>query len=312
MIPMVTVCLTTYSRGDIIKDTLANLSEQTYENLEIIVIDDNNCDLHREKTKECERENTNNNIKFIFNDTNIGLSANRNIAINIGAGKYFSFKDDDDYWHPEYISEMVESALKNNADIVLCENYELGNDNFQNVNLITLRDAIIKGYTPPVGSQLYSLSMLKAIGGYSKVSTGVDHDLWIQLLPKYGHKEIFLLNKRLCVPDYFHQKKINNKMTLDFEKRVQGIQSSLSCWEDILSSEISNNFYRHFVNEYYIYMLRKFGSYYLSRSDFYNIYRLLCTKKMFLRFPTLLYRIIVKRLGISGKINKRQLFKSYD
>ena len=48
--------------------------------------------------------------------------------------------------------------------------------------IIQLKDAVLQGYTPPVGGQFYPLKLLRSIGGYSpNIKSGIDHDIWIRL-----------------------------------------------------------------------------------------------------------------------------------
>ena len=104
---LVSVVIPTYKRSDKIERAIKSVINQTYKNLEIIVVDDN------AKNKE-EREKTRNivkkykNVKFIENKENLGGALTRNIGIENALGDYIAFLDDDD----EYVNSKIEKQLK--------------------------------------------------------------------------------------------------------------------------------------------------------------------------------------------------------
>ncbi|MBY8203914.1 glycosyltransferase family 2 protein [Vibrio fluvialis] len=311
--PLVTVCLTTYSRGDIILSSIRNVLSQDFRNFEVIIIDDNCDDYHRSKTLEAEKELSSSKCRFFYNENNKGLAHNRNFAINLGVGEYFSFKDDDDFWEKEFLSTMLQEASSQKADIVLCSQISEGSPKIYQQSSLSLKDTILNGYTPPVGSQFYYLPMLKKCGGYSSISTGIDHDLWIQLLPNYSNAKVHFSEKVLCKTDYF--KTDDNKgikMTLDYVKRTSGIENSLKSWEHIVSRELGVDFFKHFTREYRIYLLRKFSRYYITGGDFKKLVGLLRRKEFCVLIPPLIVRMINRRFSIfRKKETQNKLFYAY-
>lgn len=90
---------------------------QTYENLEIILVDDGSpdkcpamCDAWAEKDSR---------IKVIHKE-NGGLSDARNAGLAVATGEYISFIDSDDYIAPEFVAELHEAMLHTGADIAEC------------------------------------------------------------------------------------------------------------------------------------------------------------------------------------------------
>ena len=120
MHPLVSVIVATYKRDDILLRALTSLATQTYENFEIILVDDNaNADWNSrvsgvvESFKSDYPEIT---LKYIVNETNQGSAKTRNIGINASSGEFITFLDDDDIYLPENIQKQVDNMLKTNAD----------------------------------------------------------------------------------------------------------------------------------------------------------------------------------------------------
>ena len=104
---LVSVIIPTYKRADNIERAVKSVVNQTYKNIEIIVVDDNaNNPKDREKTRNIVKKYK--NIKFIENKENLGGALTRNVGIENANGNYIAFLDDDD----EYISTKIEKQLK--------------------------------------------------------------------------------------------------------------------------------------------------------------------------------------------------------
>lgn len=104
---LVTVIIPTYKRSDKIERAIKSAINQTYKNIEIIVIDDNaNFPEELRKTKKIVSKYE--NIKFIENEENLGGALTRNVGIDNAQGKYIAFLDDDD----EFISNKIERQME--------------------------------------------------------------------------------------------------------------------------------------------------------------------------------------------------------
>lgn len=115
---LVTIVVPMYNVEKYIEKCIDSLTNQTYKNIEIIIVNDgtkdNSLTIAEEKAKEDNR------IKII-SQSNQGLSAARNMGIDNASGDYICFVDSDDFVHPDYIKLLLETILKNNADISVCD-----------------------------------------------------------------------------------------------------------------------------------------------------------------------------------------------
>ena len=110
----VSVIITTHNRKDLLKRALASVLNQTYHDLECIVVDDASDDGTSEMLKNMF------GIVYIYIPKNEGHGANhaRNVGVQRSKGEYVAFLDDDDYWLPMKIEKQVE--LMETGEYVLC------------------------------------------------------------------------------------------------------------------------------------------------------------------------------------------------
>lgn len=116
MNPLVSIILPVYNCEKYIEKCLNSLLEQKYNNIEIIVVNDGSEDHSHDIITSFT--NKNKNIIYICQE-NKGVSEARNVALQKAMGDYFLFVDGDDYVGNSYISDMIECAEKNCAELVL-------------------------------------------------------------------------------------------------------------------------------------------------------------------------------------------------
>lgn len=118
--PKVTVIIPTYARDkECVYRAINSVLHQTYENLEIIVVDDNAKDEHikyRHNVQSLVKEFSDCRIKLIENKTNKGSAATRNVGIFASSGAYVTFLDDDDVYLPDKVKNQLEDMLITGAD----------------------------------------------------------------------------------------------------------------------------------------------------------------------------------------------------
>ncbi len=109
--PLISVIIPVYNREKYIKSCLENIINQSYKNLEIIVVNDGSSD------KSVEIINQYPVVKLVEHKENQGLSEARNTGIDNAKGKYIHFMDDDDAINSTFYENLVKASEETNADI---------------------------------------------------------------------------------------------------------------------------------------------------------------------------------------------------
>lgn len=114
--PLVSVVIPVYNRADIIKDTIGNVLEQTYKNIELIIVDDGSTDATFEILDKLKGER----VRF-FRQDHLGANAARNLGIEKAKGEYVALLDSADRWDKTKIEKQLNCMQDApHIDIVFC------------------------------------------------------------------------------------------------------------------------------------------------------------------------------------------------
>ena len=118
--PLVTIGIPVYNVEPYIEKCLLSVLNQTYQILEILVVDDLGSDKSMDIVADVQKNNKNGSlIKVITQSQNGGSGKARNAVIYHAKGKYLYFLDSDDFIEPNTIELMVGQAEKNQTDAVI-------------------------------------------------------------------------------------------------------------------------------------------------------------------------------------------------
>ncbi|HEY0743699.1 MAG TPA: glycosyltransferase [Chryseosolibacter sp.] len=106
MSPKVSVVVTCYNHGKYLADAIRSIQRQTYQLIEIVVVDDGSSDNTRQVAESFP------NVKYVYQE-NAGLSAARNAGVAHSAGKYIVFLDADDWLYEEAIAINLNYLKRN-------------------------------------------------------------------------------------------------------------------------------------------------------------------------------------------------------
>lgn len=115
--PLITVVLPIYNVAKWLDTCIQSIVQQTYRNLQIILVDDGSTD---ESPTICERWAAKDNRINVVHQQNAGLSAARNTGLRLRKGEYVCFVDSDDYVEHNYVERMLNTARAEQADMVVC------------------------------------------------------------------------------------------------------------------------------------------------------------------------------------------------
>ena len=124
--PLVSVVIPTYNRAEWLRKAINSVLEQTYDNFEILVIDDGS------EEKISDLDILNNDKIMYFRNTNHGVAYSRNFGIKKASGKYIAFLDSDDFWTKDKLEIQV-SNLENSDFKLSQHNYYYYDDELKRV-----------------------------------------------------------------------------------------------------------------------------------------------------------------------------------
>lgn len=103
---MVSVIVPMYNAEKYIIETIASVQAQTYQNWEMIIVDDCSTDTSADIVKKMMMNDA--RIRYYKNDVNYGVAQSRNVAISKAEGRYIAFLDDDDLWRTFKLEKQLQ------------------------------------------------------------------------------------------------------------------------------------------------------------------------------------------------------------
>lgn len=123
--PLVSIIIPTFNRPDILPDTINNVLAQTWQNTQIIIIDDGTS----EKSMEVVKSYNDDRIIYKKTKENLGCAGARMFGIQFSEGDFITFLDDDDEWTNNYLTNQYKIFKGNpSLDFVMCD-YQVQSDN---------------------------------------------------------------------------------------------------------------------------------------------------------------------------------------
>jgi glycosyltransferase involved in cell wall biosynthesis len=101
----VSIIMPNYNCERFIEETVNSVINQTYQNWELLIVDDCSTDNSVEIIKNCC--NSDARIKLFINEKNSGAAASRNLALREATGKWIAFLDSDDLWTPDKLEKQI-------------------------------------------------------------------------------------------------------------------------------------------------------------------------------------------------------------
>ena len=117
MTPLLSVIVPVYNTKKYLRECLDSILAQTYQNYEIILVDDGSTDGSAEI---CDEYAQNYEEVRVIHKENCGLLHTRKVGFYESCGEYISYIDSDDYIEPQMYDYMIEKLSKYNADIAIC------------------------------------------------------------------------------------------------------------------------------------------------------------------------------------------------
>lgn len=278
----VSIIIPIYNVEKYIARCINSVLNQTYRNLEIILIDDCTPDRSMEIAKQIV-ENSNKakdlEIKYISHPQNKGIAATRNTGIRNVCGEYFFFLDSDDEITPDCIKSMVNLAIKyKGVDIIQGNIVDTNNNKVKEIKTIDteyIEDKLLikkmmfndgtSTYSIPnvVWNKLIRTSLVIENNMWFKEGIVAEDVYWLIMYWKYINSIAFNLKKTYL---YFN----DNPSSITNEKiqRHRHFFSKMETFKDFIPTIDKNDTY---IYRHYIRLLHHFGKVYRNdeKSDLY-------------------------------------------
>jgi glycosyltransferase involved in cell wall biosynthesis len=260
MISIVTTC---YNLEDYIENCLASLINQSYKNLELIVVNDCSTDNSLSIIKKMADKD--NRIKIIDNEINLGAGKSRKIGIESAQGDYIMLVDGDDWISENFIKTLYDIALEYDADIVSgAIDYLWKRKNYNELTVFTTEDERINFLQTSTLDFINNKLIKKSL--WEKVP--YCERRFIEDTFPY-HQLIYHANKIVSnehdESEYYYYTNRNTSLIHSASKEKHGLFMNL-CWLDIY--DFFNDKDTHFKSIYNKFMLRnKMGYFFDPRKN---------------------------------------------
>lgn len=214
--PLVSVIIPTYNRLDFVSRAIQSVLDQTYPNVEIIVVDDAS-DEDLQSVIDAFPS-----VTFLINDSNRGGGYSRNRGIKEASGTYINFLDDDDILYPEKIEKQValfETSKVPNLGMITChaldersgEPHTRHNRFIGNIYKELLANFAISG----IETMLYKKEYLLEVGGFDE---GLQSSQEYDLLIRYSENHAVDFVDEVLTREF----QSTNQISTNFDKKIQG------------------------------------------------------------------------------------------
>lgn len=190
---LVSIIIPVYNGEETIERAVRSVAVQTYNNLQILIVDDCSTDNTSNIIKRMAEEDS--RIHYHINSKNLGVSATRNLACNLAQGDYIAFLDSDDEWYPEKLQLQLQHINEFKADVCYTA-YEIVENNTKDIlrrymipHQVKYKD-LLKENVICCSTVLLKKDILKN-DPFTKGYFHEDFVLWLELLRK-GSKAVGL------------------------------------------------------------------------------------------------------------------------
>ena len=171
MNPLISIIVPVYNVEDYLTECVHSILSQTYQNIEVILVDDGSPDRCPEL---CDKLAQKYDKISVVHQKNAGLSAARNAGIRVARGELIGFVDSDDTIHTNMYEKLADMLVKENADLAICD--------FQ---LIDPQGNFIEDYSP------IKSEMLSAEEAYTRILGDEGYWHYVTAVNKLYKKSIF-------------------------------------------------------------------------------------------------------------------------
>lgn len=242
---LVSIIIPTYNRAHVLGKAIDSVFEQTYENWELIVVDDASID----NTIDMMKNYTDDRIKYIREEKNRGANYCRNIGVKNSKGAYLAFLDSDNYWDKRKLEIQVKEIEKaeDNVAFVFCgEAVNDGDKEYvvpdKHYSESEIKQILYEKNIIDTNVVLIKRKCFEQVGGFDeKMVRYQDWELFFRVINVYGYKALYI---PICLNTNIFQK---DSITKSMEKHVDGMFCFLSKYPECFSNELVEHYIQHML-----------------------------------------------------------------
>jgi glycosyltransferase involved in cell wall biosynthesis len=274
--PLISVIIPAYNAEEFIAQTIESVLSQTYQNLEILVVDDGSTDTTAEIIKSFAQKDRR---IILLQQSNAGVAAARNLAIKKSQGEYIAPIDADDIWYPQNLEKQMKCLTSSAPSVGVVYSWSV-DINEQDLLTGGFYNSTIEGevYTALVykyfignaSSSLIRRICFERVGGYNcklkaeNAQGCEDWELHLRIAEHYQFK---------VVPEYLVcYRQITSSMSCNFAAMAKS-HSLIMANVRQQHPEIPSNIYRWSSSNFYIYLAVKSNRSGNHRSTLFWLYR---------------------------------------
>lgn len=192
--PLVTIIITTCKRPpELLIRAIKSALGQTYDKIEILVVDDSPADcIYRDQIRDYIRNLNDSRVSLIQHKTNLGACFGRNTAIALSTGEFIIYLDDDDEFLPECVEKKLSGFTSDDIGLVYSKRYLVKDDDpgFKNVpDQLMVKGDIFKYTIKKNNIAAFPMIRRECIvncGGFdTQMKSAQDYEMWLRILLRY-------------------------------------------------------------------------------------------------------------------------------
>lgn len=239
---MISIIIPTHNRSDLLQNAIRSVINQTYQDIEVIVVDD--ASIYDNKSFI---DSFDSRIIYYRYETNQGGNVCRNKGVKLSSGEFVAFLDDDDTWKPDKLQKQISLIQAKEIDLcytgksinmvgenlqVLSRRYSFAKPKYSNLKKSIMRNNFI-GTTSSI---IIKKEKFLKVGGFDvNMSALQDYDFYIRFI----HAGFNVVGIDEGLVDYFIYKK-KNAISKSMEKKLYAVFN-------IIKKNIKNNYLEHLI-----------------------------------------------------------------
>ncbi|MDA2921966.1 glycosyltransferase family 2 protein [Patescibacteria group bacterium AH-259-L07] len=221
--PLVSIIIPTYNQGDLLPRALRSVLKQTFQDFEIIIVDDGSVDNTKKIVEEFQKKDG--RIKYFWQKNSGGAAKPKNVGIRNSLGEYIAILDSDDEWFPQKLENQInlfKTSNNSRLGFVSCNAIYVYEKNKKQIKFKiprykkVLEKTLADDYMGSGSGMVIKKSVFKNVGLFDEnLKSAQDAEMRIRMASKYNFDFVddFLFKY------YIHENSITNKLSLKERER---------------------------------------------------------------------------------------------